>query len=514
MGSSLTIQPPYKNFCDHLRNSFEPVPTPEFGLRFVVVHTNMNHILKATYEAADCCEDMTIVVAGASGYVGRALLLPLIERFPDAQIIALSRSRQPDVHPHVVWHPCDLFSLQSIENALPASIDLAFYLVHSMGPTAQLDQGSFADYDLILADNFAKAVREKNAGHLIYLGGLMPDTEKMSLHLQSRREIEDVFMEHHLPTTVFRAGLVLGEGGSSFQILIKLVNRLPVMLCPAWTQTKTTPVDLPTVIKALVNASQDSNCVGQVYDLAGCSPLTYLEMMKETARRLGLKRIFLAVPFFTPTLSRLWVTLITNTPKDLVYPLVESLEHTMVARPSHRFGEDRSNQSYYDLLKNISMSSGPKKPFFRFRVRRNTVRSVQRMQLPKGQDAAFVKQAYFNWLRDFTSGLIRVESSGKNVTLRLFGNLITLIELSFDSKHSNRHHQILLISGGALVSRRNRGRFEMRTLTGQNIVLLAIHDYKPSLPWFVYKFTQALVHLFVMRKFAKQLAEISSQPKI
>jgi hypothetical protein len=119
-----------------------------------------------------------------------------------------------------------------------------------MGPTAHLDQGTFADYDLILADNFSRAMITVGLKQLIYLGGLIPNSERMSLHLQSRMEVEETFRQYKLPTTVFRAGLILGEAGSSFQILLKLVKRLPVMVCPHWTQTLTTPVDLATVLTA------------------------------------------------------------------------------------------------------------------------------------------------------------------------------------------------------------------------------------------------------------------------
>ena len=155
--------------------------------------------------------------------------------------------------------------------------------------------------------------------------------------MQSRLEVEETFLQHSLPTTIFRAGLILGEAGSSFQILIKLVQRLPIMVCPDWTQTLTTPVDLATVISALTSATSETNGIGKIYDLAGCAPLTYMEMMILTAKEMKLKRFFIKVPFFTPTLSRLWVSLITNSSKDLVYPLVESLQHPMLARQSNLY---------------------------------------------------------------------------------------------------------------------------------------------------------------------------------
>ncbi len=245
------------------------------------------------------------MVAGASGYIGRSLIPKLLEKFPEATITALSRSAQPGEDPRVQWRACDLFSLESLEATVPEDIDLAVYLVHSMGPTAQLDQGSFSDYDLILADNFARCLSRRPPKQLIYLGGLIPKSPDLSKHLRSRLEVEEVFKEYKLPTTVFRAGLILGDEGSSFQILLKLVNRLPFMICPAWTKTETTPVDLESVLHTLSAAALDERHLNKVYDLAGCRPLTYLDMMRETATKLGRKRAFISVPFFTPTLSRL-----------------------------------------------------------------------------------------------------------------------------------------------------------------------------------------------------------------
>jgi nucleoside-diphosphate-sugar epimerase len=127
--------------------------------------------------------DPIIVIAGASGYIGREIILRLLEKFPQAQITALSRSQQISNDPRVIWQACDLFSLKSLESAVPKKVDYALYLVHSMGPTAQLDQGSFADYDLILADNFSRSIKNSGIKQLIYLGGLIPDTGRLSLHL-------------------------------------------------------------------------------------------------------------------------------------------------------------------------------------------------------------------------------------------------------------------------------------------------------------------------------------------
>jgi uncharacterized protein YbjT (DUF2867 family) len=461
-----------------------------------------------------------IVVAGASGYIGRSLLPKLLENFPKAQIIALSRSEQESDNPRIVWRPCDLFSLESLSRVMPEKVDLAFYLVHSMGPTAHLDQGNFQDYDLLLADNFARSVKAAQVGHMIYLGGLIPQTGGLSTHLQSRLEVEEVFAEFELPRTVFRAGLILGDEGSSFQILLKLVERLPFMICPSWTQTQTTPVDLETVLSALVDAARSDTHVDKTYDLAGCRPLSYIEMMRETAKAMGKKRYFLTVPFFTPTLSRLWVSLITNSPRGLVYPLVESLEHKMVARPEHMFSEESSLRSYAQLLEKATLKTKRQGAyFFRFRAASKSVRSVQRLNLKAGKDAAWIKRMYVAWLPRFLSPVVKVVVEGPVVTFALFTRRLKMLQVKLDGDLSDGGRQLLYITGGLLVSGESKGWLEFRTVRRSQFVMASIHDYRPSLPWFVYVFTQAKLHLWVMRAFGRHLdfkreADVADEPII
>lgn len=450
-----------------------------------------------------------IVIAGASGYIGKEMISALLGKFPNAEIIALSRSAQKTNDPRIKWRACDLFSLKSLEAALPKKVDYGFYLVHSMGPTAQLDQGSFADYDLILADNFSRIIKNTGLKQLIYLGGLIPDDVKISLHLQSRLEVEETFLQHRLPTTIFRAGLILGEAGSSFQILLKLVKRLPIMVCPRWTQTLTTPVDLETVILAMTSATSDITLIGKVFDLAGCLSLTYMEMMNLTAKGMGLKRIFLSVPLFTPTLSRLWVSLITNSSKDLVYPLIESLQHPMLARESNRYLGNPEGRTYSDLLKKISLKPKSNGSLFRFRAQRNTVRSVQRLQLPDEKDARWVKDQYLSWLPRFLTPFIVVTKNGDSILFSLFKKGICLLEMSFSNERSSEDRQLLYVLKGLLVSGSNRGRLEFRVVLNRRYVLAAIHEFKPALPWFIYKYTQAKLHLFVMNAFSRHLARLA-----
>ncbi len=452
-----------------------------------------------------------IVVAGASGFIGQAVLPALAAKFPDAHITALSRGKRDSDNKNIEWKPCDLFSMKSLEEALPARVDLAIYLVHSMGPTAQLDQGNFADYDLILADNFANTLSARGVKHVIYLGGLIPDTGKLSEHLRSRLEVEEAFSSHHIPLTVFRAGLIMGDGGSSWQILLKLVRRLPIMLCPSWTHTRTTPTALSQVVYAIAEAALNPQHVAKVYDLAGCQSLTYIEMMHQTAERLGKGRLFLRVALFTPWLSRLWVSLITNTPRELVYPLIHSLRHPMLARKSHLFPGIDGSRTYQSLLDEINFNYESSNPILKFRPAGGTVRSVQRLDLPEGRDALWVKEEYLRWLPAFLNPipLVTVTLEGDRVAISLFGQ--SLLEMSFSLERSHKDRQLLYIKTGRLVHKENRGRLEFRVVLHRKYVLAAIHDYSPSLPWYIYKYSQARLHLWVMRSFGRHLHRIDHQ---
>ena len=176
-----------------------------------------------------------IAIAGASGFVGRALIEALRA---DYDVIALTRAPGGARSDGVEMRSCDLFNMRDAERAL-AGADAAFYLVHSMMPSARLTQGRFDDMDLICADNFARGAKAHGVAHITYLGGLLPPPEDLELsrHLESRLEVERTLAAHGAAVTTLRAGLVVGAGGSSFQMMTRLVERLPFMVGPLWTRS-------------------------------------------------------------------------------------------------------------------------------------------------------------------------------------------------------------------------------------------------------------------------------------
>ncbi|WP_367579300.1 NAD(P)H-binding protein [Shouchella patagoniensis] len=273
----------------------------------------------------------TIALTGATGYIGSNLLKKLQRQ---ASIIALSRSGDQQKNTeNVTWRSVDLFSLADAEKGLEGA-DYAVYLVHSMIPSAKLTQAKFEDMDLILADNFAQAAKKNGVKQIIYLSGIIPnDTEELSRHLKSRKEVEAVLGAYGIPVTIVRAGLIVGPKGSSFPILKKLVKRLPMMLLPKWTRQKTHPIALADVLHTLKGSIGSKRLSGKTIDVGGPDVMTYREMMIDTAEVMGKKRRLVNVPFMTVNLSRLWVSVTTGTPKEMVYPLIESLVHPMVANP-------------------------------------------------------------------------------------------------------------------------------------------------------------------------------------
>jgi uncharacterized protein YbjT (DUF2867 family) len=452
-----------------------------------------------------------VLIAGASGFIGRALIERLLAD-PDCEVVALSRRRQVSDHPRLHWRQCDLFSMKQLSEAM-VGCSRAFYLVHSMLPTAALDQGSFYDFDLILADNFARCARAEGVEHLVYLGGMIPEQGDLSWHLKSRLEVETVLRQSGIPCTVLRAGLILGRGGSSFDILMKLVQRLPWMVCPAWTRTVSQPIALEEVIEALLLSLSDPRHRDRVYDLGGPQVMTYQELLLKTAEVLGVKRRLYSFNLIPLGLSRLWVSLITGSPRDLVYPLVLSLKHPMVARRGQEWPDWSRERITVGsaLLASVSskhepgrISSIPSAPESR------VVRSVQRLPLPVGWNAERVADEYFRWLTRFLFFIVRVRVTGLECSFYLLSRRVLLLRLEKSVERSTSDRQLLYVRGGLLAaSGVPRGRLEFREALDGRVMLAALHDFVPALPWVIYRFSQALIHVIVMRAFGRHLQLVS-----
>ncbi|MDG0815179.1 NAD(P)H-binding protein [Bdellovibrio svalbardensis] len=449
---------------------------------------------------------MRVAIAGASGFVGKALMNALSR---DYDLIALSRSNKKDSQKNIEWRACDLFSLLDAEKGLQGA-DVAVYLVHSMRPSAHLSQGSFEDFDLIVADNFVKAAERCGVKQIIYLGGLVPENQgRPSKHLESRREVEEVFEQSKVPAIIFRAAVIIGGEGSSFHIMTRLVERLPVMVCPSWTSTLNQPVALSDVCRSIAYALGKSEFENKTFDLGGSDILSYRDMMLKVAAFKGLKRRCIPFPFVTPGLSTLWVCGVTGAPKSLVRPLIEGLRFSIVARKDHEFkvpghpslsleqALQEANQSYDHHAKPHAF----KKP----EIGRFEARSVQRLPLPKGWSAEDVAKAYMDFLPKLRPLFVNVRVKDSWVYFENRFPKFTLLELEYSPERSWRNRQLFYVRGGLLSQKIGRGRLEFREVLGGRACLAAIHDFKPKLPWFVYTSTQAVFHLWVMTEFKRYL---------
>ncbi|MGZ3419491.1 MAG: NAD(P)H-binding protein, partial [Polyangiales bacterium] len=403
---------------------------------------------------------MRVAIAGASGFIGRAVARKLRDRM---EVVGIARSVPRDGSDFAAFRTADLFNLRETEHALEGA-DVAVYLVHSMLPSARLTQGNFADFDLVCADNFARAAAKAGVRQIVYLGGLVPEGA-VSPHLASRREVEATLAACGVPVTVLRAGLVLGGGGSSFNILAKLVRRLPVMILPRWTETHTQAVALEDVIALLVFVVGRPECEGQTYDVGAPEVVTYRELMTMTADVLGVRRPMLPVPLFTPALSRLWVSLVTGAPKALVAPLVESLRHEMVARDLRlaKFAGLEPTPTRVALEAALAEPIHGSPPR-RASSTRSLVRSVQRMRLPDGKDAEWAAREYVRWLPRALSWLIRAEvDPDRTCRFFLLAFPWPLLVLTYVPERSTADRQLFFVTGGLLVSKKaTRGRFELR----------------------------------------------------
>jgi uncharacterized protein YbjT (DUF2867 family) len=453
-------------------------------------------------------QKITVALAGAGGYIGSWF----IEQYKDVyQLIGLSRGKvESNPYPEVEWRQVELYSITSTSEAL-RGVDVAIYLVHSMSASTRLNQGSFEDTDLILADNFSRAAEIAGIKQIIYLGGLIPDEpeEHLSRHLKSRLEVEKTLGSRTAKLTAIRASIIVGPGGSSFDMIKNLVQKLPVLICPKWTNSLTQPISLRDTLDIINTCIGNSKVYDQVFEIGSPEVMSYRDMLARTAKVMGKKRIIFSVPVFSLGFSKFWVGLFGNTPPQLVSPLVESLKHTLVVNPVHAFKEKEMDYLGYEASVEVALSTTerPKLPRFKYnKGLKNTVRSLQRMTNLGRHDALWVAERYALWLPNFFRYIIRGKLRGTEVLgFHLLWGKEPMLELTHVPDRSDSQRQLFYISGGWLVKRYDYGWLEFREVLDSKYIISAIHEFAPRLPWFIYVNTQARLHLWVMSRFQKYL---------
>lgn len=264
---------------------------------------------------------MRVAVLGATGTVGRALV-PLLAEEHD--VVAVSR-RPHDPTAGVRWTVADASDPDALRK-LFADVDLAYYLVHSLGSR------DFAERDRIAAGTVAREAERAGLSQLVYLGGLGDRSAELSSHLRSRAETADVLASGSVPVTTLRAAMVIGSGSAGFETIAALVERLPGMICPRWVSTKTQPIALRDVAAYLAAAAGHREMVGQSFDAGGPEVMTYRQMIERVARIRGKHPLIVEVPVLSPRLSSYWLNLVTPVHADVARPLIEGLRNATVAR--------------------------------------------------------------------------------------------------------------------------------------------------------------------------------------
>ncbi len=467
-----------------------------------------------------------VVVAGASGFIGRGLPEVLADDF---ELVGLSRDprraarRSP---PAYRWRQCDLFSRKQALEALRGA-DKAVYLVHSMLPSADLSQGSFADMDVICADNFARAAARHGVEHIVYVSALLPRDDVPSKTTWRRGEIEHILCSRGTPVTTLRAGFVIGPGGPATNMLFRLVERLPVMFLPRWTSSKVSPIARRDLVELIRFTLQHPDQVGETFEVGGPEITTYRLMLATVASVLGLERRIFRVPVDTPTLSSRWISSVTGQPHSIVWPLVERFRHDLL--PSELRLQKATGQRPISIREALYEAHTTREPSHETappipitdedrplaRTERvNVVRSVHRLTLPEGRTTRWVAREYARWLPHFMGPLLHATTGGGVVHFYLGSLRWPLLTLVLDSDVSRTDRQLFWIRGGILSAHHPQARLEFRRIPDRPAVLTAIHHYRPRLPWWLYLLTQAPFHHLVMRAFDRHLRRLDDEPVI
>jgi uncharacterized protein YbjT (DUF2867 family) len=279
--------------------------------------------------------DDRVLVLGATGFIGKRLVTALAEKKMKMRILARTPEKAQRIVPEgadVEIMQGDLMRKKSLEDALDG-IHSCYYLVHSMGGKSIGTNLDFAKKDKQAAGNFIKASQATGLKRVIYLGGLGEAGKELSHHLQSRAEVAAILKSGTAAATILRAAVIIGAGGASYEMLRYLVERLPVMTCPKWINTRVQPIAVNDVISYLTGCLMNAETAGKTFDIGGPDILTYKKMMHQYADARGIaRRIIIDVPLLTPTLSAYWVDLVTPIPSGVAHPLIEGLINEVICK--------------------------------------------------------------------------------------------------------------------------------------------------------------------------------------
>ena len=272
---------------------------------------------------------MKVLLTGSTGYIGKRLLQVLSEKGDEVNCFVRNLSRL--IFPENSTSEFRKFEVDFLK-PIPAylqnlDIDVTFYLVHSM--SSSIDD--FMEEEALSAKNFADYISRTNCKQIIFLSGIS-NSSKLSKHLKSRRNVEEILRLSGKPLTVLRAGIIVGSGSASFEIIRDLMEKLPVMLTPLWVRTLCQPLAIRDVLRYFTGCMLNQDTYNQTFDIGGAEILSYKEMLMQYAEVRGLKRHIGVVPFITPRVSSYWLYFVTSTSYNLAVNLVNSMKVEVVCK--------------------------------------------------------------------------------------------------------------------------------------------------------------------------------------
>ena len=272
---------------------------------------------------------MKILLTGSTGYIGKRLLPVLTEQ--GHHVICCVRDKNRFEKKEYYNDKISLFEVDFLKEInpenIPVEFDVAFYLIHSMSSSIS----EFSEFETDCANNFVSFIKKTNCRQIIYLSGIA-NAPELSEHLLSRKNVEEILKRSEVPVTILRAGIIVGSGSASFEIIRDLVEKLPVMITPKWLNTKCQPIAIRDVIKFLTGVMLNDKCFGGTFDIGGPEILSYREVLLGYAEVRKLKRFIITLPVMSPRLSSYWLYFVTSTSYKLAVNLVESMKIEVVCR--------------------------------------------------------------------------------------------------------------------------------------------------------------------------------------
>lgn len=276
---------------------------------------------------------MKILLTGATGYIGKRLLPVLLDEGHEVYCCVRDAKRFPSegIYSHERIRIIEIDFLNEVQiNDTIKHIDVAYYLIHSMSAST----GNFEQLEERSAHHFIQFISNTDIKQIIYLGGITNE-KNLSKHLSSRKNVEEILKQSNIPLTVLKAGIIVGSGSASFEIIRDLVEKLPFMITPKWLNTKIQPIAIRNVLEYLKGVLLKVETYHQSYDIGGPQVLTYKEMLLQFAEVRGLKRYIITVPVMTPRISSYWLYFVTSTSYKLAVNLVNSMNVEVVAKENN-----------------------------------------------------------------------------------------------------------------------------------------------------------------------------------